>query len=136
MARHGDRDVVRITTAQSSLTEDIEARRRNYLVSMTIRVLCFVSAYFVHGWLRWAFVAGAVFIPYFAVVIANAGRNLRAPAPLAPVDPGTRRLTATPADDDGSSGTTGGQPDGRWADGQWASQTAGSLVHDRTSSGS
>jgi hypothetical protein len=39
---------------------------------MTIRVICIVSAIFVEGWLMWLCFAGAIFLPYFAVVIANA----------------------------------------------------------------
>jgi hypothetical protein len=128
MARARDRDVVRITDAQGSLSEDIESRRRRYLISMTIRVVCFVSAGFAHGWLRWVFVAGAVFIPYFAVVIANAGRNLRAAAPLPPVLRQEPALSTGPID----RGPATADP----ATAQWASHTSGSLVHDRTSSGS
>jgi len=129
------RDVVRITDAPSSLSEDIEGRRRRYLLSMGIRIVCFVSAYFAHGWLRWVVVAGAVFIPYFAVVVANAGRSVRAGAPLPPVTPAARQLTgaATATQPTGRSAGSDG-PAG--ADAQWASHTAGSLVHDRTSTGS
>ena len=39
---------------------------------MTIRVVCIVAAIFVEGWLMWLCFAGAIFLPYFAVVIANA----------------------------------------------------------------
>jgi len=147
------RDVVRITDAPSSLSEDIEGRRRRYLLSMGIRIVCFVSAYFAHGWLRWVVVAGAVFIPYFAVVVANAGRTVRAGAPLPPVTPALRQLTgaATAPHATGRSADSGrpaapddlADADGPVgadrlvdAEAQWASQTAGSLVHDRTSAGS
>ncbi len=148
MIGRAKRDVVRITDARGSLSADIEGRRRRYLVSMGIRIGCFVSAYFAHGWLRWVVVAGAVFIPYFAVVVANAGRNLRADAPLPPVTPAARQLsgaTAPAPTRTGRSGESGGPGTAddlteadRLADAgaQWASQTAGSLVHDRTSAGS
>ena len=43
-----------------------------YTVAMTIRVVCIVLAIFVEGWLMWLCFAGAIFLPYFAVVIANA----------------------------------------------------------------
>lgn len=43
-----------------------------YLIAMTIRVVCIVAAIFVEGWLMWLCFAGAIFLPYFAVVIANA----------------------------------------------------------------
>ena len=40
---------------------------------MVIRVICIVLAVIVPiSWLTFVFVAGAVFLPYFAVVIANA----------------------------------------------------------------
>jgi hypothetical protein len=43
-----------------------------YLIAMTVRVICIVAAIFVDGWLMWLCFAGAIFLPYFAVVIANA----------------------------------------------------------------
>ena len=43
-----------------------------YLIAMTIRVVCIVAAIFVEGWLMWLCFAGAIFLHYFAVVIANA----------------------------------------------------------------
>jgi hypothetical protein len=55
-----------------------------YLVSMVIRTVCFVLAIFVDGPWRWVFIAGAVFLPYVAVVFANAGRETAGPGPLAP----------------------------------------------------
>ncbi len=42
---------------------------------MAIRTACFIGAIIADGWLRWALVAGAVFLPYVAVVMANAGRS-------------------------------------------------------------
>lgn len=65
---------VRITTAATSRADDIAARQRRYIVSMTIRTLCVVGAVAVGDiWLRWVLLAGAVFLPYAAVVMANAG---------------------------------------------------------------
>jgi hypothetical protein len=43
-----------------------------YTVAMTIRVVCIVTAILVEGWLMWLAFAGAIFLPYFAVVLANA----------------------------------------------------------------
>lgn len=132
MAVRRDREVVRITDARGSLSDDIARRRRNYLISMSIRVLCFVGAYFAHGWLRWTCVAGALVIPYVAVVLANAATTLVASPPLPPMDTTTPRIGTAAAPDGAATSTR----DGRTVDGQWASQTSGSLVHDRTSSGS
>ena len=73
MARREDQSApVRITTAATSHHEDIANRQRRYVISMTIRTLCFVGAVAVGpGWLRWVLVAGAVLLPYVAVVLAN-----------------------------------------------------------------
>lgn len=57
------------------MREDQRQRARRYLISMAIRTVCFVGAIFADGWLRWALVMGAVFLPYVAVVMANAGRS-------------------------------------------------------------
>ena len=71
-SRH-DEDVVRITTASSSRNADIAARQRRYLFSMSLRTLCFVGAVLVGpGWFRWMLIAGALVLPYIAVVLANA----------------------------------------------------------------
>ncbi len=39
---------------------------------MSLRVICFVAAVFVHGWLRWACIIAAAVLPAIAVLIANA----------------------------------------------------------------
>ena len=78
MARdqHGDRDAVRITTASASRNEEIAGRQRRYVISMTIRTICFVSAVLEGaGWLRWVLVAAALLLPYVAVVMANASHS-------------------------------------------------------------
>lgn len=63
---------IRITTAPANATDDIDRRRRRYVVSMTIRTLCFVGAVVVgEGWLRWVLITGAFVLPYIAVVMAN-----------------------------------------------------------------
>lgn len=63
---------IRITTAAESRDREIRQRQRRYLFSMLVRTVCFVGAVAVgSGWLRWALVVGAVFLPYIAVVLAN-----------------------------------------------------------------
>jgi hypothetical protein len=63
---------VRITTAPLSHREDLDKRRRRYVISMMVRSACFVGAVVVgDNWLRWVLVAAAVFLPYVAVVVAN-----------------------------------------------------------------
>lgn len=58
-------------------------RLRRYLVSMAIRVACFVSMYWVPGWWKLVCVAGAAFIPTVAVVLGNAAdrRSVVTPDP-------------------------------------------------------
>lgn len=64
---------MRITSARSARHDDLAQRQRRYLISMAIRVVCFVGAVAVGpGWVRWVLVGGAVVLPYIAVVAANA----------------------------------------------------------------
>ena len=81
--RHGSRptsrprdEAVRITTAASNRNDDIAARQKRYLFSMTLRSLCFVGAIIAAlahvGWLWPILIAGALVLPYIAVVMANA----------------------------------------------------------------
>ena len=60
-----------ITTLPLSPDEERRHRMIKYSVAMGIRVVCLVVAVIVPGW--WAAVplVGAIFLPYFAVVIAN-----------------------------------------------------------------
>lgn len=51
------------------------------MMSMSIRVVCFILCIVTEGWLRWTFFFGALVLPWVAVVIANAGREQRAKAP-------------------------------------------------------
>ena len=69
--------VYRITTADVGLTSDQQSRTTKYLVSMAIRTMCLIGAVVATGWVRWVMVAGAIILPYFAVVIANGGREPR-----------------------------------------------------------
>ena len=61
-----------VTTARPPLREEQSARKRAYLIAMGVRTVCFFGAVIATGWLRWTMVALAVFLPYFAVLIANA----------------------------------------------------------------
>jgi hypothetical protein len=80
MARARNRDeAIRITTAAESHEHDISVRQRHYLVSMSIRVVCFIGAVVagVHGvtWLWPLLIVGAIVLPYVAVVGANAAHT-------------------------------------------------------------
>jgi hypothetical protein len=67
---------IRITTAGSSPQADIARRQKRYVISMAIRSLCFVGAVIAGvagiNWLWPILIAGAVILPYVAVVMANA----------------------------------------------------------------
>jgi hypothetical protein len=54
--------------------DDAGVRVRNYLLTMGIRIACLVLMVAVtpYGWYSFVFAAGAIFLPYFAVVGANA----------------------------------------------------------------
>ena len=68
-----------VTQARRSLSDDIAYRQRRYLLMMGIRAVCFAIAVvlFINhlGWLTAIPAVGAIFIPYFAVVFANGGRE-------------------------------------------------------------
>ena len=73
--RHHDAPI-RITTATTSRADDIAARQKRYVLSMSIRSLCFIGAVvsFIAGvgWLWPILITGALILPYVAVVMANA----------------------------------------------------------------
>lgn len=92
-------DAVRITTARSSAAEDMRARQRRYAVSMAIRLVCFVAAVAVGpGVLRWVLVAAAVFLPLFAVIMANAN-DQRDDGFSLPTNAGAHELTGSDGED-------------------------------------
>ncbi|WP_280689005.1 DUF3099 domain-containing protein [Kitasatospora sp. GAS204B] len=76
-----DGRVFRITGARTSLSEDVRGRQRRYIISMLVRTACVllaVALWNVQRYVAFGALAGAVLLPYFAVIIANAGRE-RAP---------------------------------------------------------
>ncbi|MBM3691401.1 MAG: DUF3099 domain-containing protein [Actinobacteria bacterium] len=64
-----------ITSVQRGISEEQRGRRDRYMIGMSIRTICFVGAIVATGTLRWILLAGAIFLPYIAVFIANAGRE-------------------------------------------------------------
>jgi len=50
---------------------------RHYAITMGIRTVCFILMAVVYpvGWWTFVFAAGAIFLPYLAVVSANAGSD-------------------------------------------------------------
>src|SRR5215472_1363054 len=67
-----------VTEARQSRSEEISQRERRYFAMMGIRVVCFVLAVTLllnHlGWFAVLPAIGAIVLPYFAVVVANARR--------------------------------------------------------------
>jgi bacteriorhodopsin len=61
-----------VTSVGQSPDEERRERMIKYLISQIVRVVCIILAVFVQGWMMWVFFAGAIFLPYFAVVLANA----------------------------------------------------------------
>ncbi|MDQ0575394.1 DUF3099 domain-containing protein [Agromyces albus] len=73
-----------ITTLPPSPEAERRSRMIKYSVAMSIRVLCIVAMLFAQGWWLVVFAAGAIFLPYIAVVLANVGGPTRAPQVLRP----------------------------------------------------
>jgi len=70
-----EEDVYDITSAQKSLSSDQPGRQRRYFISMMVRTACFILTVVLPSPYRWIALVGAVFLPYVAVVVANAGRE-------------------------------------------------------------
>lgn len=74
--RRSEPEAIRITSAAESRNADIASRQKKYLLSMSLRSICFVGAVIaslagIH-WLWPILIAGALVLPYIAVVAANA----------------------------------------------------------------
>ncbi|TLM73087.1 DUF3099 domain-containing protein [Pseudarthrobacter sp. NamB4] len=67
----GDPEVHSITDAAGAHSEDMRQRMIKYALAMGIRMVCLVLIFVVDGWFKIIAVAGAVFLPWIAVVIAN-----------------------------------------------------------------
>jgi hypothetical protein len=84
--------------------DEASSRSVRYLITMGIRVLCFVLMVVItpYGWYTWVFGAAAVFLPYIAVVIANVGSDVRetgAENPERALPAAPERPVAPPAED-------------------------------------
>ncbi len=77
---------IRITTVGSSPQDDIARRQKRYIISMSIRSLCFIGAAVagVAGidWLWPILIVAALILPYVAVVMANAATTRTDALPL------------------------------------------------------
>ena len=62
-----------ITSLPESPDDERHRRMLHYGIAMGVRVACVILCFFVHGWWLLLPLAGAVLLPYVAVVIANVG---------------------------------------------------------------
>jgi predicted tellurium resistance membrane protein TerC len=60
-----------VTSLPASPTDERRVRMIKYSVAMGIRMLCIIAMLFVQGWWLILCVAGAILLPYFAVIVAN-----------------------------------------------------------------
>jgi predicted tellurium resistance membrane protein TerC len=90
-----------VTTLPPSPDAERRARMIKYTIAMSIRVLCIVLMLFVQGWWLVVCAAGAIFLPYIAVVLANVGGGeqgiVERPGAIVPIA-GTGRADASPED--------------------------------------
>lgn len=82
---------VAVTELPESPDRELHSRMIKYGVTMGIRVICVILCLFVHGWWLVLPIAGAVLLPWFAVVIANAAaprgqQVVERPGALVPVE--------------------------------------------------
>ena len=73
-----------ITSLAPSPEEDRRARMRKYSIAMGIRLVCIFACFFTPGWWLLIPAAGAIFLPYIAVVLANVGKGANSDAVLRP----------------------------------------------------
>ncbi|GAA4285494.1 hypothetical protein GCM10022261_30250 [Brevibacterium daeguense] len=113
-----------ITEAGMSHAQDVHDRTVRYLVSMSIRMACFVLAVITPSPWRWGFAIGAIVLPWVAVLIANAGKEHGPPdetsviehAPNIALGPGRSADPGAPAAAAGPSGAAAGDASGTAAD--------------------
>lgn len=66
-----DPEIHSITDAAAAHSEDMRERMIKYAIAMGIRMVCIILIFVVDGWFKIIAIAGAVFLPWIAVVIAN-----------------------------------------------------------------
>ena len=86
MASSGSDEVVVVTSAGLSGTDDRELRERRYIQSQGLRMLCFLLAVVlpVPLWAKLLLMVGAFTLPWMGVVAANAGPTVQRKRSQAP----------------------------------------------------
>ncbi|MFM1953487.1 MAG: hypothetical protein RL187_696 [Actinomycetota bacterium] len=83
-----------VTSLQDSPHSERRARMVKYSVAMGVRLVCIAACFFVEGWWLLLPAAGAVFLPYFAVVVANS--VAKKAGSRTPLRPGTLSVISRP----------------------------------------
>lgn len=102
-----------ITTLPPSPEAERRSRMIKYTIAMSIRVACIFCMLFAQGWWLVVFAAGAVFLPYVAVVLANVSGPSRNDEVLRPggiVPVGTPPDGQAPSADEASRPREPGDP--------------------------
>jgi len=86
-----------ITSLPLSPDQERHSRVVKYTVAMSVRLLCVILCFFLHGWFLLAAVIGALVLPYIAVVAANTVSSKAAGTVLRP---GSVVLVQAPPKDD------------------------------------
>lgn len=73
-----------VTSAGVNPAEDRAHRMRMYFIAMTLRLACVASLFWIRGWWILLAAAGAVLLPWFAVMVGNAVAHGGGEAPDAP----------------------------------------------------
>ncbi|HLT68055.1 MAG TPA: DUF3099 domain-containing protein [Microbacterium sp.] len=91
----GRRETPSATSLEAAPGDDETARMKQYVITMSIRLICLILAVVIQpfGWYTFVFAAGFIFLPWVAVMFANQigrsggahaispDRALEAPAP-------------------------------------------------------
>ena len=89
-----------ITALPRSPDDDRRNRMIKYSLTMGIRFVCVVLCVFARGWWLTVCAAGAIFLPYVAVVIANVSQSrpssVRRPGIIVPLPPTQAGSTGAP----------------------------------------
>lgn len=91
-----------VTSLPQSPRDEADHRVRRYALTMAIRTVCFALMVFVQpfGWYTWVFAIAAIFLPYIAVVSANAGSDSTETTAESPVQQLEAPRATAPADDE------------------------------------
>lgn len=69
--KNSKQKVYSVTSVPDSPDVERSKRMKQYAIAMTIRTICVALLVVLEGWLMWLAAAAAIFLPYFAVVLAN-----------------------------------------------------------------